>query len=92
MACQKAVIASRIGGIPSVVKHGVNGLLVTPGDSNDLGRAIIRLLTDKELAARLSVEARETVGREFTVKRMVEGTVAVMERVRVCRTHIGGGA
>jgi glycosyltransferase involved in cell wall biosynthesis len=89
MACQKPVIASRIGGIPSVVKHGVNGLLVTPGDSNDLCRAIIRLLTDKELAARLSLEAHETVGREFTVKRMVEGTVAVMERVRASRTHIG---
>lgn len=92
MACQKPVIASCIGGIPSVVTHGVNGLLVAPGDSNDLCQAIVRLLGDKGLATRLSVEARETVGREFTVKRMVEGTVAVMERVRVRRTHIGGGA
>lgn len=83
MACQKPVIASRIGGIPSVVTHGRNGLLVAPGDSHDLCRAIIRLLTDKELAANLSRHARETVVAGYSLESMVQGTVKVFETVLI---------
>lgn len=81
MACQKPVIASRIGGIPSVVKHDVNGLLVTPGDSNGLRQAILRVLADKELAASLSQKARETVVAGYSLESMVQGTLKVFETV-----------
>ncbi|MBI5570611.1 MAG: glycosyltransferase family 4 protein, partial [Desulfomonile tiedjei] len=81
MACQKPVIASRIGGIPSVVRHEINGLLVTPGDPDSLCQAIVRVLADKELAASLSRKARETVVAGYSLASMVQGTVKVFETV-----------
>jgi len=81
MACQKPVIASRIGGIPSIVVHGINGLLVTPNDIESLGQAIVQVLADKELAANLSQKARETVVGGYSLKTMVQGTVKVFEAV-----------
>lgn len=79
MACQKPVVASRIGGIPSVVEDGVNGLLVVPGDHVALKHAILRLLDDQGLADRLSHQARETVTRGYSIDSMVEGTLKVFE-------------
>ncbi len=49
----RAVIGARAGGIPDIVEDGVNGLLVPPADVHALAAAIERLLTDRELAARL---------------------------------------
>lgn len=79
MACQKPVIASRIGGIPSVVEHGVNGLLVSPGNRAELGNAILRLLGEGDLADRLSRKARETVVSDYSIGSMVGGTLKVFE-------------
>jgi len=81
MACQKPVIASRIGGIPSIVVHGINGLLVTPDDLESLGQAIVRVLADKVLAANLSQKARETVVGRYSLETMVQGTLKVFEAV-----------
>lgn len=53
------VIASRTGGIPDVVTHEVNGLLVPPGDSEAMARAIDRVLGSPDLARRLGDAARE---------------------------------
>ena len=63
MAAGCAVIATPVGGIPDVVRDGVNGLLVPAGDREALALAIHRLLIDRALAARLGREARATVAR-----------------------------
>jgi glycosyltransferase involved in cell wall biosynthesis len=81
MACQKPVVASRIGGIPSVVRHEINGLMVQPGDPDSLGQAIVRVLADTELAASLSRKARETVVAGYSLESMVQGTLKVFETV-----------
>ncbi len=47
------VVASRIGGIPELVTHGVSGLLFTPGDVDDLASQIQRLIDEPLLLARL---------------------------------------
>jgi glycosyltransferase involved in cell wall biosynthesis len=49
----RPVVASRVGGIPDLVQDGANGLLVEPGDIAALGDALVRVLTDRELAERL---------------------------------------
>jgi glycosyltransferase involved in cell wall biosynthesis len=72
MAAGAPVVASAVGGIPDIVRHGVNGLLVTPGDPTSLAHAIARILGDRALAARLGQEARETVARHYTVDRALE--------------------
>jgi glycosyltransferase involved in cell wall biosynthesis len=57
----RAVIGSRVGGIPDLVRDGENGLLVEPGNPEALAEALARVLSDPELAARLGAEARAGV-------------------------------
>jgi glycogen synthase len=52
------IVASATGGIPSVVCHEDNGLLVTPGDAGEFASAIDRVLSDDSLRARLVEGAR----------------------------------
>jgi N-acetylglucosaminyldiphosphoundecaprenol N-acetyl-beta-D-mannosaminyltransferase len=63
MAAGLAVVTTAVGGIPDVVQNDVNGVLVRPGDVSAIANALIRLLDDGDLRARLSVAARETVER-----------------------------
>ena len=63
MAAGLPVIASRVGGIPALVDHDVNGLLVPPGDAGALAAAISRVLTEPGTAARLAAAARQTAQR-----------------------------
>ncbi len=81
MASEKPVLVSRIGGVTSVVRDGVNGLLVRAGDPEALAEGLSRLLADRELARRLARSARDTVLRAFSAEHMVRGTADVFERV-----------
>ena len=56
----RPVVASRVGGIPDLVRDGENGLLVEPGDTAALADALVRILADRELAERLAARARES--------------------------------
>jgi len=58
----RAVVGSRVGGIPDVVTDGQTGLLVEPGDPTALADALVRALSEPELAARLGAAARDAVG------------------------------
>ncbi|MBV9206022.1 MAG: glycosyltransferase [Actinobacteria bacterium] len=63
MAAGLPVVASRVGGIPALVDHDVNGLLVPPGDAAALAGAIDRILAEPGTAARLAAAARDTAER-----------------------------
>jgi glycogen(starch) synthase len=52
------VVASRVGGIPETVRHGVTGLLVEPGDVGELAVAVDAVLSEPALAERLAAGAR----------------------------------
>jgi len=75
MACETPVVATRVGGIKEVVVHGETGLLVPPGDSVRLGRAISRLLENPDLAARMGRAGRRRVLRYFTWDRVAKRTL-----------------
>ncbi len=72
MASQVPVISTRIDGIPELVADGENGLLVDPGDSEALGVALERLLTDPDLRARLGQEGRRTIERDYELGRQAD--------------------
>lgn len=57
------VIASRVGGVPDLVEHGVNGFLVTPGKSDEIRNALEQLMKATDQRARLAAEARATAGQ-----------------------------
>jgi len=52
-ACGVPPIGTRVGGIPDIIQHEENGLLIEPKNSDEIAEAIIRLLKDKELNGRL---------------------------------------
>ena len=54
---QVPVIAARVGGVPELVQHEMNGLLYEPFDPGSLARSLQRLIDDRELVAKLSARA-----------------------------------
>jgi glycosyltransferase involved in cell wall biosynthesis len=69
------VVASRIGGIPDTVEDGVSGVLVTPGDDEQLARALIDLATDQQRRRRMGeaglVRAKSTFDATLVARQMV---------------------
>jgi glycosyltransferase involved in cell wall biosynthesis len=55
----RGVVATDAGGIPDLVTHEREGLLIPPADVEALAAALERVLTDRELALRLGAAARE---------------------------------
>src|SRR5690606_32257109 len=68
----KACIASRTSGIPEAITHGVQGLLVPPGDVAALAAALHALILDPVQRAALGNAAREHARREFSVQAMAD--------------------
>jgi glycosyltransferase involved in cell wall biosynthesis len=76
MALEVPVVATRIAGIPRLIRDGENGLLVDPGDTDGLGAALTRLLRDGDLRLRLRQAGRRVIeaGYSFPVR---------MDRIRL---------
>jgi glycosyltransferase involved in cell wall biosynthesis len=77
----RAVVASRGGGIPDIVEDGANGLLVEPGDTAGLADALVRVLTDGDLADRLGRGAQESSARwRSSAEQFAQNMRAVVDR------------
>jgi len=68
MACGKPVIAASVGGIPEIIEHGKNGILVKPDSPAELAQAISNLLRDSSLIQQITSEALMDVKKRFTHK------------------------
>jgi len=77
MACRKAVVASDVGGIPMLVRHGKNGFLAKPGDSKSIEKFVRMLYEDENLRKSMGSFSRKLVEKEFTVNKMVDQTLEV---------------
>jgi len=75
MALEVPVVATRIAGIPRLVRNGETGLLVTPGDVQDLAQAVCRLREQRELGDRLRQAGRALVEARYSF-------AARMQRIR----------
>lgn len=67
MAMELPVVATRISGIPELVDHEVNGLLVEPGDAAALAEQMERLMEDEPLRRRLGRAACDKIARNFNL-------------------------
>ena len=81
MACEAAVVASAVGGIPEVVEDGVTGLLVQLDDqfAETFAARVNELLTDPERAKRMGMAGRERAIERFSWSAVAAETVALYE-------------
>ena len=79
MAAGAPVVATGVSGIPELVYHEVNGLLVEPDDPAALAEALVRLHEDPELAARVAEAARRTVQERFDGDRLARRLAGLFE-------------
>lgn len=76
-----ALIGTRVGGIPEIVREGQSGILLAPGDAAALAEAMIRLLDDEAERRRMGRAGAALVDAEFSVPAMVAGNLRVYEQV-----------
>ena len=79
MACRRAVVGTRAGGIPEAIEDSVTGLLVPPRDEHALAEALIQLLPDHARRLTMGEAGRARVEAEFSLDALVRGTLAVYE-------------
>lgn len=89
LAMAKAVVATDVGGTPEIIVDGKTGLLVRSGDREALGTALVRLLSDSCLRARLGRQGRRFVEENYSEQGQIAkttslyGELAAIRRLRV---------
>jgi len=81
MASGTPVIASRVGGVPEIVRDGETGFLVPPGDVAQLHDRLSQVLGDASLARRLGDNARQDAVERFTWHAVAERCVGAYSLV-----------
>ncbi len=91
MAAGKPVVATDVYGLRTVVRNGVDGLLVQPDSPRAVAEAILRLVRDPDLAARLGRAASERARVEFSLERMLRSHEQLYRWVLERRDGRAGG-
>jgi glycosyltransferase involved in cell wall biosynthesis len=81
MAFELPVVATRIAGIPALVRDGDNGLLVPAGDVDALTTALSRLCSDAGLRAGLAKAARQTIEARYSLRERMAKIALLYDRV-----------
>jgi glycosyltransferase involved in cell wall biosynthesis len=74
-------IVSRVGGVPEVITHGVNGLLIEVKNSNDLMQKMTWCLENRDILKTLGYAASLTIRERFSIERVAEEYINVYNRV-----------
>ncbi len=75
------VVASRVGGIPSLIEHEKTGLLVESEDVEGFAQNILRILEDSTLRDTVVKNAHEHIAERFSAEAMVSKTITMYERL-----------
>jgi glycosyltransferase involved in cell wall biosynthesis len=81
MSLETPVVATRVAGTPRILEHGVNGLLVNPGDTSGLAEAVGRLVDDRRLREGFASAGRRTVEQRYSFARRMEKMRVVYDNV-----------
>jgi glycosyltransferase involved in cell wall biosynthesis len=71
MAARRPVVTTRVGDFHTLISHGTNGMLVTPGDAQALAEGVEPLLHDPALRGRMAEAGQQTVRDRFSIQAMV---------------------
>jgi len=77
LALKRPVIASRVGGIPEVVSHGLSGILVRPANAGELAAGLVEMIQDREKTMAFGAAGRNQVEHEFNASMMANRTAAM---------------
>lgn len=80
MACSTPVVASKIGGIPNIVKDGKTGFLVPPRSSKDIALKVNKILLDDKLRAAMGDRCRKLIEERFTWEKAAQSIRDSFER------------
>jgi glycosyltransferase involved in cell wall biosynthesis len=76
MAHQTPVVATRVGGIPELIRDGESGYLVERGDAESMSSRVLELVNDSSKRLRMGAAARETVEAKFDLQTNVAQLIA----------------
>jgi glycosyltransferase involved in cell wall biosynthesis len=76
-AAERPVVATRVGGVPDAVEHGVTGVLVAPGDGKAVAANVLSLLRDEERGRRMGAAGRDRVLERHEISRVATELVAL---------------
>ncbi|MBF0226702.1 MAG: glycosyltransferase family 4 protein [Desulfobacterales bacterium] len=74
------VVATKTGGIPEIIRHNVNGMLIEQGNPQALADAIVELATNKEKRKTLGEKAMETV-KDFSIENTVQKNLSLYKEI-----------
>ncbi len=92
MAAGRPVVATRVGVIPELVEDGASGLLVEPGDSEGLARAVVAVLEDRGLAERMGREGKRLARERVSVESFAERLGQALGEIRGGATSAAASA
>lgn len=92
MTLGRAVVATRVGGIPEMCRDGVEGLLVEPGDAAALARALARLVADPDLRDAMGARGRERAAVHFTPEAQLDAIASELRLVPAAAEPPAGAA
>ncbi len=81
MACNVPTIATRVGGVPELIEHGVNGLLYNVGDVEAMAAGALDLLQNEEKLSAMAFAARKTSQDHFCASRVIPLYEQYYERI-----------
>lgn len=81
MRCSLPVVATRVGGIPDVVRHNETGLLVDPRDIEAMVRAFRRMIADPELSMSMGAAGKLRADREFSAESYIRRVDNLYQRL-----------
>lgn len=82
MACQKPIISTRVGGIPEIIEHKENGILIPPDNPAALAEALTVLLDDPQLRTTIASQGFKTVHQRFGTQFTALGYETVFTEVQ----------
>ena len=72
LAARRPTVATRVGGVPDIVREGIDGFLVEVGDTQGLADRLAELARDPELRAQMGADGRSRVLERYAVQRLVD--------------------
>jgi len=81
MAMEVPVVATRVAGVPGLVEHEANGLLIEPGDQEQLADSLKKMLADATLRRRFGAEGRRTVEKDYSFEARMAKVRAIYDRL-----------